>query len=124
MPARMSFQLANNAVPIAGSCGIPVILDFTLGNTAQGDFALEQTSGTIDFVQSMFIDNSLNTKALTIQFSGTKQIITLKAGMVGEFPIHPANGTFQWFATSVGANVQVPVIFMNQPANPYVYQAV
>lgn len=120
----MSFSLPNSQIPTEGPVGIPLVLDFTGGDNVTGDFALEQTSGTINFVQSAWIDNSKNTKALTLTISGTGQIITLKAGMVAMLPIIAANGSFSWRAQSVGAAVQVPVIFMNVDRPSIVYQAV
>lgn len=124
MPARMSFQLPNSQIPVQGPCGVNVTLDFTAGNLAIGDLGLEQMTGTLEFVQSIYIDNSLNTKPLTIIFSGTQQNITIKAGQQGLFPVIASNGVLSWRATSVGAAVVVPTIMMNVQQPPFLWQAV
>lgn len=113
MPARSSFALPVNMEATEGPVGIPVNLDFTGGDISNGDFALEQSSNVITFVQALWIDNSLNTKLLSISFSGTNQILKVKANTQGYYPIMPFQGTFRWNATSVGAAVIVPVIFVN-----------
>lgn len=113
MPARMSFAIPSRMVAVEGPIGIPVGLDFSTVNTVTGDLTLEMSSGTIGFVQSVWIDNSKNTKALSIVFPGTGQILTVKANTQGYYPIIPFQGSFSWSATSIGAAVVVPVIFTN-----------
>ena len=114
MAGRSAFSIPRNARPVDGGTAVPVALDFSTINNASGDLSQEQTSGAIGFVQSVFIDNSLNTKALSITFPGTQQKITVKANTQGYYPIIPFNGTFTWQAVSIGAAVIVPVIFMNE----------
>lgn len=113
MPGRMSFALPNSQIPVQGPAGINGELNFVAVDNVTGDLALEQASGTLDFIQSIWIDNSLNTKSLSIIFSGTGQKITVKAGRQGIYPVIASNGSLSWRATSVAAAVIVPVIFMN-----------
>lgn len=124
MAQRMSFQLPNSSKPISGPTGLNVGLDFTAVDNVTGDLGLEQMSGTIDYVQSIYIDNSLNTKSLSITFSGTQYTITVKAGVQGIFPVIAANGTLSWRAKSVGAGVLVPCIMMNEQQPYFQWQAV
>lgn len=112
MPARMSFAIPSNAVPTEGPVGIPITLALAGIASVSGDFALEQTSGSIGFVQSAYIDNSGNASPLTIVFPGTQQNITVKGHTQGYYPVVPFQGTFTWQASSAGG-VNVPVIFMN-----------
>lgn len=118
MPVRPSFSLPNSQLPVEGPAGIPVNLDFSTVDNVTGDFTLEQAQGTLGFIQSVYIDNSLNTKSLSIVFPGLNYKITVKAGRQGIFPVIVPNGIFSWRAQSVGAAVVVPVIFMNV-AQPY-----
>lgn len=121
MPARMSFALPNTTIPVSGPVGINVSLDFTGGDNVTGDLGLEQMQGVIDYVQSIWIDNFSNTKTLTIIFSGTQQRLTIAAGKQALLPVIAATGRFSWAATSVGSGIVVPVIFMNQIQQPFVF---
>lgn len=124
MPARMSFPLPNSQKPKSGPVGIPITLDFTTADNAVGDLALEQMQGVIEFVQALYIDNSKNTKSLSITFSGLGYNITVKAGVQGIFPIITQQGALSWRATSVGAAVVVPLIMFNVQQDYFQWQAV
>lgn len=115
MPARTSFAIPSKTLATEGPVGIPVILALLNAAISVGDFALEQTSGAIGYVQSVYIDNSANAGPLTFIFGGTQQNITVKAHTQGYYPIVPFQGTFQWQAFSAGnaGALNVPVIFMN-----------
>lgn len=118
MPIRMSFPLANTAKPVAGPVGVNVPLDFTLTNNVSSDLALEQMQGVLDFVQSIYINNFANTKALSITFNGLQYQINVAAGGWGIYPVLGTAGTLSWTATSVGAGLLVPTIMFNV-AVPY-----
>lgn len=111
--SRASFQLPNTQKPSQGPAAISVPMDFTGGKTqVNGDLALEQMTGTLEFVQSIFIDNRLNAQPFTITFSGTSYTIQCKAGRQGIFPVIAANGALSFTAVSNGG-VIVPTLFMN-----------
>ncbi|MDE2020201.1 MAG: DUF1859 domain-containing protein [Patescibacteria group bacterium] len=112
MPVRSAFQIPNKAVPSEGGVGVPVTLSLATKQTDSGDLTLEQTSGVIGFVQSVYIDNSANAAVLTLTFPGTQQNITVKGKTQGYYPVMPFTGTFSWNAASTGA-VNVPIIFTN-----------
>jgi hypothetical protein len=120
----MSFGLPNTSKPTSGPIGVNVALDFTVGDNITGDLGLEQMQGVIEYVQSIWIDNSLNTKSLSIVFSGTQQKLTIKAGQQALLPVIATNGKLNWAAQSIGANVIVPTIMMNQEVTPFLWQAV
>lgn len=115
----MSFPLPNSQKPNSGPIGIPVALDFTAVDNVVGDLALEQMQSVIEFVQAIYIDNSKNTKSLTITFSGMAYTITIKAGVQGIFPVITQQGALSWRAQSIGAAVLVPTIMFNVQ-QPYV----
>jgi hypothetical protein len=119
MAIRTGFPLALGAKSSSGPFGVNVTLDFTTGNVVSGDLVQEQMIGTIDYVQSIWIDNSQNTKVLTITFPGLGQSITVKANTQGLYPVIAQQGPIRWTATSVGAAVVVPVIMMNVPQQSY-----
>lgn len=120
----MSFPLPNSQKPSSGPVGIPVGLDFTGGDNAVGDLALEMMQGVLEFVQAIYIDNSKNTKSLTITFSGMAYNITVKAGVQGIFPVITQQGALSWRAASVGAALVVPIILFNVQQPYFQWQAV
>lgn len=113
MAQRSTFPLPNTQKPVSGPVGVNVSLDFTGGDNISGDLALEQSQGAIEYVQAIYIDNSANTKSLSITFAGLGYNITVKAGVQGTFPILCQQGPVRWTAKSVGAGVVVPVIMTN-----------
>jgi len=114
MPVRMSFAIPPKMLATEGPIGIPVAIAAPVGPAvATGDFGLEQTNGTIGFVQSVYIDNSGNANPFTITFPGTQQSITVKGRTQGYYPIVPFQGTFSWAASTLVAPATVNVIFMN-----------
>lgn len=119
--ARMSFQLPNTQRPTQGPCGIPVPFDFTTRDVVTGDLTLEQASGTIEYVQSIFIDNRFNAKAFVIVFGGLQYTIQCKAGRQGLFPVITATGSLQFTATSIGSGIVVPTIMMNVEQNYFTW---
>lgn len=113
MVARMSFPLPNSQKPKSGPVGIPITLDFTGGNVnVSGDLALEMSQSVIEYVQAIYIDNSLNASPLTITFSGMGYKITVKANTQGIYPVITQQGALSWRASSAG-NVAVPTIMFN-----------
>jgi uncharacterized ubiquitin-like protein YukD len=124
MAARTNFALPNTSKPTSGPMGVNVTLDFTNVDNVVGDLALEQMQGVIEYIQSIWIDNSANTKSLSITFSGTQQKITVKAGQQALLPVIAAAGALSWRAQSIGAAIAVPVIMMNQVQQPFLWQAV
>lgn len=124
MPARMSFQLPNTQKPTSGPVGVNVPLDFTGGDNVTGDLALEQMQGVLEYVQAIYINNSANTKSLSLTFNGLNYNITVKVGQQGLFPVIIPNGSISWRAQSVGAGVIVPTIMFNTPQDPFLWQAV
>lgn len=107
------FPLNNSNKPKQGTYGLVVPLDFTTTDNVAGDLSMEQQTGLIEFVQSVWIDNSLNTKALKIVFGGTQYTLNVRAGRCGIFPIIAPAGILRFAATSVAAAVIVPTIFAN-----------
>lgn len=112
MPVRAAFQIPNKAIPSDGGVGIPVVEVIPAAGAVYHDFGLEQTTGAIGFVQSVFIDNSANANAYTLQVAGTQQQIIVKGHTQGYYPVVPFTGTFQW-TSSMNAGGTVNLIFMN-----------
>lgn len=73
----------------------------------------------IDFIQSVWIDNSLNASSITLTITSAigSQSILVQANTQGIYPVIAA-GKVKWSAASAG-NVQVPLIWSNT-AKPFV----
>lgn len=121
---RPSFALPNTQKPKAGPVGIPVTLNFTGTDFSNGELGAEQMGGVIDYVQSIYIDNSANTKSLNIIFSGLGYSLTVKAGRQGIFPVICGAGVLSWRATSVGSGIAVAAIMMSEQLPYFQWDAV
>lgn len=114
MTAIEKFQVVNGHSPAHGSRALFAPFDFA-GVTSIGfNFYQELTDGNMDFVQSMFIDNSLNTAEFQIIFDGTRHKIVAQPYSQGIYPVICAQGKLTGVASS-GGGVRVPVYFHNVP---------
>lgn len=86
------------------------------------DLFKEQSQGELDFIQSMYADNSQNAQGLALKFSGLQQTITLRTQMQGYFSLFVPNGQVQCTAVTTG-NVNINLIFSNIFINPSVWQS-
>lgn len=92
---------------------LPMTLDFTDPSaTAAKDLFQEQSRDEIPFVQSIYIDNSLNGSGMSITIAGTNQKINMAKNMQGYLPVLVPQGPLQFTATSAG-NVKVPIIWLS-----------
>lgn len=113
-PSSYLTQSVFNAMfPKEGAKVIPVPLNFSLQTTYNVDLTLLKQQGFINSLQTVFVDNGLNSAAVTIQVSGSNQIIRCPAGSQGVYPIFvPSNPQFTIFSSGA---VNVPVFFTNVP---------
>lgn len=120
IPKGNIIPVPNMRVPIQGAQSLPLILDFTNATALQGDLQASFQSGVFDFAQSIFIDNSENTAAVSLVFPGAGpkgQTITAQPFSQGYYPISPAVGDGRFTAATAGG-IQIPVTFYNVPM-PY-----
>jgi hypothetical protein len=110
--------------PKEGAFALPVTLLFNTNAVQQisMDFFKEQSQGQIEFIQSVFIDNSQNPQGLALRFPTLQQQITVRTQMQGYFPLFAPNGAFSLTAVTTG-NVDIPIIFCNVFINPSVWQS-
>ncbi len=116
---KPAFKVANMMLPGGGlgdSKCITTTLDFTVNSSIHFDLELEQTQSQIDFVQTLYADNSLNLNALQFVFPGG-QIVKVPAGAQGYYPITPAFGKFECtVSTTVAALLSaVQIQLLNVP---------
>jgi hypothetical protein len=114
-----SFPIKNGLAPLIakgkGPKALPMVLDFTSLTAYTFDFVAEEEGGVIDFIQGVYVDNSLNPNPLTLLFHLTQQKIVIPATAQGLWPvICPDNLACD--ATSLsGAGVIVTLLFLNVP---------
>lgn len=123
MPVRGTFPMPNTQKPVSGPIGLPITLDFTGITTQDIDLALELQSGTIDYVQSVYIDNSANANALTLTFGGAQYKIVCKANFQGIFPVIAPVGIVRFTAACAG-NPKIPIILFNTVVPYFLWAAV
>lgn len=120
---RQSMRIANLQAPTTeGSRMLPLDLVFTSALlTIPGDLVQEIASGALDFVQSLWIDNSRNPSVFTFQILGIGnygQTISVRPYGQGYYQVTPEYGDGFRFVAVSGAAVPVPVILYNIPM-PY-----
>jgi hypothetical protein len=128
----MSVQISQNAlaflkvqgakVPPEGPIAIPIPLDFT----ATTDYSLNLQNiisrGFISMVQAVFVDNSANSAAITLQFDNTSQNITLQAGEQAYLNVLCQNPAVMDFV-STGGVAGITVWLLNFPVVNCVWAA-
>jgi hypothetical protein len=92
-----------------GPMSLPFKLDFTATNILTIDFTGLELQEFLEVVQTIFVDNSLNTAVLIITCSNTGQIITFPAKSCGYVPVlQPIPGTIDIFTTgAIVINIQL-----------------
>lgn len=95
---------------------MPDLFDFSPAAlvSIQRDYANEQMQGSIEFIQSMYIDNSLNASAVTFVWDGMQYKIVCKANFQGIWPVLVPIGRCGVTVTATNG-VKVPVILFNVP---------
>lgn len=116
-----SFEIANLRHPTQGARCIQASFLFGGGiNSIAGDFMLEVLDGHIDFIQSVFVDNSINPDGFTLVIPGVGSKgyrITVPPNTQAMLPIVAPTGTLHYIASSLG-QVEVDCTFFNIPM-PY-----
>lgn len=113
---KTEFPIFNGYAPLkTGPKAIPITLDFT--TLAERDFDLIDATarGVIDFVQSIWVDNSDNDNSLTLTFSQTAQRLVVPANAQGIWPVIAPQGLRCVATTTPGVGVICQIILMNVP---------
>lgn len=112
---RPTYQIAARSQPSQGSKALPVNFDFSAAAQIAIDLLLEMQSGEIDFIQSVYVDNSLNPSPVTFLFpnaTGLDNKLTVAARMQGYYPVNAPVGIMKFTVQSAGG-VEVPCTFYN-----------
>lgn len=111
-PAR-AFGVSNQAQPAANiGKTLPYTAKLASATTDQLDLTNAQALGTIDQIQTVYIDNSGNASPISLTLN-SGQTITCPANSQGYFPLFSVNPPVIDFASNGGVNVTV--FFGNMP---------
>lgn len=103
-----------------GRVAINVAIDFALGASFKLDLSQIQSQGSIDSVQTLYIDNRANTVNLTAVFGLTNQRIDIPGGAQGYIPVLEGNPPVMVFSVASGTPV-VNVQCLNFFVPPYLW---
>lgn len=115
-----AFKIFSMVLPKKGPKVIPVTADLQAVQSVDIDLTENINNGFIDFVSTVFIDNSENGQELQITvIGGTGQIIKAAANTQGYYRILATNPP-KFTVETTGA-VAVPLQFLNTPELPAVW---
>lgn len=125
---RAPFTIPNTEKPVAAPTGVQVQMDLKAAIGAGPyffDLATEQFQNTIDFVQSMYLDNGANANALTLVFGGFNYTIKVKANTQGIYPVVCPVVPVRWqVINGAAADITINAIFMNVAIPPFQWPTV
>lgn len=118
---QVGWEVYAGALPKQGSVAMPVSLTLVANVTQTIDLEIEEETGSLDFIQGLFIDNSAGASAVTIQNTITQQKLVTPAFSQATFPVYaPSKSKF----SVVSAGAITPVLqFLNFPTPPAVWSA-
>lgn len=104
-----------------GPLAVPISPDWTVQTSYLVDLSIQNAFGTIDMVQTLFIDNSLSTVPFYAINQVSQQTIICPAGAQGYFPfLCPQPSRFTIASTG---GVKAPIEVLNFPVQPAVWSA-
>lgn len=114
--SRPAWKTSSEAFPRQGNRELPFTLDFTGVATINDDLTPEMQASQLEIIQSIYIDNSLNSASFIIQFFPSGQFVTAQPFTQGIYPVI-CWGTVRYIAQTV-QGIKIPVIFSNT-AKPF-----
>lgn len=115
--ARPAFKTASESWPRQGNRELPVLLDFTATGVINDDLSPEMQASNIETIQAVYIDNSLNSSALSLTFYPSGQNIQAQPYTQGIYPVICWGRINYKAITSQG--IRVLVIFSNTPPTSF-----
>lgn len=92
---------------------VPILVDLTTTTSIAVDLTNSQRTGIFNALQSVYVDNSGNLSSVSLQFSGSQQIVTCPPTYQGWVPVLSINPPVITVSSSGG--VKVPLFFCNVP---------
>lgn len=108
---RSSYELPNGLYPEKGPRGMPQTYDFTSVTSIDVDFTQTEMLDRLEYVQTIYVDNSLNASSFSIYFNSLNQTLTWPPNSQGYLPVLCSNPP-KFTVSSVGG-VIVAVEFLS-----------
>jgi hypothetical protein len=108
-----TIETSNGLMPAEGPKCIPQSFDFSVQASYAVDLSQAQGESILDFVQSAFIDNSLNSETVSVLVVGSGQNVKIPAGGAGWMTLFCPNPP-RFTVSSAGAGV-VKIAWSNIP---------
>lgn len=124
MQLGTSFGIANVVVPKGGPKTSPLTLDFSNTATIDVDGELVVSSGKIEYLQGVYIDNADNPTAFTLLIGTTNQRVVCPPNSQGYFAIMAPSPPKMTASTTQAANRFVPLFFYNVPIQSAVWKCI
>lgn len=110
-----AYSVFNGMAPTEGPKALTINFDLSETGSMSDDLLLENTNGVIQFVQTVYVDNSLNPNDLTIYFPITRQKLVIPATAQGNWPVFSPDQTQFTVSTTPTENAKGSLIFLNVP---------
>lgn len=114
-------KVHNGYGPEAGPKSIPINLDFTASTEYTIDLQNEQATDRIEFIQSIFVDNSKNTTELDIYVPATQQTLRWPKNRQGYLPVLSPNPPNFVITCTGGGSVQTIIQFLTMPMPAFLW---
>lgn len=112
---KTAFPTFNGFAPKQGPRALPIAFDFTVESTMEFDLLIENTTGQIEYVQSVFVDNGNNPNPLVIYFPATQQRLIIPATAQGMWPVITIDQVRGVISTVVDPLATGNIILLNVP---------
>lgn len=111
-----SFGTGNGLMPKRGPRTVPVTLPFSSSTSVGVDLTISQLLDAEEFIQTIYVDNSLGPRSVNITVPITGQVITWPAGTQGYLPVLSCVTPKFTCASSSGVDVVAQFCTMMLPA--------
>jgi len=112
---KTAYPIFNGYAPKEGTKGMTFKFDFTVTPTMEIDMLLENTNGVMQFVQTIYADNSTNPNPLVVYVPATEQRLVIPAGAGGNWPLFCIDQVRIILASVVDPAATGSVILLNVP---------
>jgi hypothetical protein len=117
----LPFDIQNSRIPMGGPKAIPIPISFATVAAWLLDLSNSQQLGHIEYVQTLFVDNSANAAALTIQTDASNQTVIIPPKSQGFVPVLQPNPPKLIVSTTAVASLVVTIHALNFPVSPAVW---
>lgn len=112
---RVTWPVAYGLHPKSGSRAMPQTLDFGVESPVNIDLAYDEAAEKLEFVQCLYVDNSLNPSPLTVILKTTNQSVVFPAGWQGYLPVLASKDNTKIQFITATLNALIPVQYLTFP---------